>query len=217
MTKIELIKQAIRSAEQNFSALSEPSSSQVLDLPGFTSHKVKHLMNNLGAISTNYLEIGIHKGSTFIATWYKNKLERATGIDNYSQFDEDKLSKKLFWTAMDIARYADSKTALTIIDKDCFVINEENIDLGSPIDMYMYDGSHDYYSQKKAIAYYDKALADEFILVIDDYNWVDVRRGKEDGIKEAGYKILFEQHLTTHIESDENGWWNGIYVALLKK
>ena len=40
---------------------------------GFTSPKVRHLLNNLGSLDgLDYLEVGVHRGAMFVATNYKN-------------------------------------------------------------------------------------------------------------------------------------------------
>src|SRR5689334_19416133 len=57
---------------------------------GFTSPKVRHLLNNLGHLDgLDYLEVGVHRGATFIATNYRNALSSAVAIDNWSEFDDD--------------------------------------------------------------------------------------------------------------------------------
>ena len=57
---------------------------------GFTSPKVRHLLNNLGGLEgLDYLEVGVHRGATFVATNYKNRLASATAVDNWSEFAED--------------------------------------------------------------------------------------------------------------------------------
>ena len=44
---------------------------------GFTSPKVRHLLNNLGSLDgLDYLEVGVHRGATFVATNYKNRWPR---------------------------------------------------------------------------------------------------------------------------------------------
>jgi hypothetical protein len=44
-------------------------------------------MNNFGALATNYLECGTHRGALSVATLHDNKLS-ATLIDNWSEFNE---------------------------------------------------------------------------------------------------------------------------------
>lgn len=93
MSKIELIKQAIEKAERHESKLS----GDVLNVPSFTSVKIRHLVNNLGAISTNFLEIGSHRGGTFCSTIHKNdNLHRAIAVDNFEEFYKDGETKEDF-------------------------------------------------------------------------------------------------------------------------
>jgi len=60
-------------------------------------------------------------------------------------------------------------------------------------------------------------MEDEFIYVVDDYALEEVRTGTQDGIEEAGYQKLYERELVTSSEYDNESWWRGFYVALLKK
>lgn len=207
MDKIELIKEAIKKAENGQSKLTQ----EILDLPSYSSHKIKHLLNNLGEIGKYYLEVGLHKAGTFVAANYKNDM-KAHGYDNYSEFAENGLAKQL--------AYQFTQTYLTntytISEKDIFdyylFVND-----GDGFDFYLYDGNHTDWAQKKALTHLYNWLSDEFIFCVDDYDWEAVQRGTQEGIKECGLEVLFEQHLTSGKEGDADNWWNGFYVALLKK
>lgn len=204
MNKIELIKQAITDAKEERSKLSP----EVLDLQGFTAHKIKHLLNNLGVISSNYLEIGLHKASTFISTLYNNDLF-GVGIDNWSQFQEGGVSKRKAYESVErLLPY----TQYVIWDADCWtlVLPDDII-----FDLFNYDGEHSFENQKRGITHFYPYLADEFILCVDDTSWKDPKEGTEAGIKEMNLEILFEEHLW---DGKENGeWHNGFSVYLLKK
>jgi hypothetical protein len=93
------------------------------------------------------------------------------------------------------------------INQDCFTIEDM-----PTFDLYMYDGNHSYESQKKAFTHFKRFMRNECIVVIDDYSWHDVESGTQVGIKECDFDILFEQHL-----KGENGYHNGLYIALLRK
>lgn len=210
MGKIELIKQAIKDADNNVSKLSD---TEALNIQGFTGFKVKHLLNNLGAISNNYLEVGIHKLSTFVAANYKNEMF-AIGIDNYSQFEEGGVSKKMAYEHL--VKYLD-KEKHHIVEEDAFIWSKESADLEPfKFDFYMFDGDHSYESQLKALTYFKPYLADEFILVVDDFSWDDVKRGTTDGIFKSNMKILYQNQLGMDKESDGLGYWNGLFVGLIK-
>jgi len=206
MDKIELIKQAIEKAENRQSKLTP----EILDLPSYSSHKIKHLLNNLGEISKRYLECGIHKSGMFVSAMYKNKMH-GFGVDSWCQFEENGVSKKVAYQNVETHL---PKYIYAIIEKDIFEITSSEI---HSIDLYCYDGNHADWAQKKGITHFYDMMNEEFIFCCDDYDWDAVKKGTQEGIKECGFEVLFEQHLTSGKEGDGENWWNGFYVALLKK
>ena len=124
MKQIDSIIEAIQLANEGKSKLSE----EVLRLDGMSSRKTRHFLNNLA--KTNYLEIGVWKGSTFVAANYGNDNE-ATAIDNFSEFgnvsNELKQNLKLL------------KNKYSFIEGNCFEIDLTGLGL---FDVYFYDGQH---------------------------------------------------------------------------
>jgi hypothetical protein len=173
---------------------------------GFTSPKVRHLLNNLGSLDgLDYLEVGVHRGATFVATNYENSLASATALDNWSEFAEDGLVKDEFLAnchaLLRPGRYR-------FLEQDCFVTTREQ--LPAPINFYLYDGEHSFEAQRKALTHFYAMLDDTFIFVVDDYTWDAARAGTQDAIGELGLEVLFERELV-------DGWWNGLYVSVLQK
>lgn len=209
MGKIFQVKTAIDMAIHDESKLS--LSGEAIRVPGFTANKIRHLLNNLGSVSFDYFEVGVHRGAMTVATAYKNHQLRCIACDNWSQFDEDGHSRTQFF---DHIKQFDIPSE--VINADCFSIDPEKLS-SFPIDLYVYDGEHSYESQKKAVTYFLPAMADEFVFCCDDYDWPDVQRGTADGIKESGVEVVFESWLSRHKESDEHGFWNGFYVAIFRK
>jgi hypothetical protein len=68
-----------------------------------------------------------------------------------------------------------------VIEEDFFSINMSTI---KDVDVFFYDGGHDYDSQYKALKYALQSLADTFLFIVDDYHWPEVNKGTKDGIKE---------------------------------
>lgn len=209
MGKIEQIKDAIDMAKIHGSKLTP----EALRVPGFTSIKIRHLLNNLGAISTNYLEIGSHVGGTFCSTCCGNPLNEAVAIDNYSEFNKDGETKADFLDNAD--SFVCMETIFTLIEEDCFVVKN----LGkSKFDLYLYDGQHTESSQQRAVTHFLPNLTEEFIFVVDDWSFVGVESGTRGGIKIADLKILFECILETKEgEMPNDAFHNSIAVFLLKQ
>lgn len=209
MDKIGQIKKAIADAVDNRSQLDAGP----LSVGGFTSIKIRHLLNNLAKQSIAYFEVGSHIGATYISAVYKNEPELCGGYyacDNFSEFNRDGNTKQRFLENCEkhlVSHY--------LMDIDCWDITK--IHEVRHTDLYLYDGAHDYESQKKAVTHFAPLMADEFVMLVDDASWEQVRRGTMDGIREAGLEVLYEQTLWNGVESDADWWWNGIMVLLLKR
>ncbi len=197
MDKLKQIEQAIEKADKEQSNLNHG----VFDIGGFTSPKIRHLMNNLGAISTSYLEIGVHRGAVLLSTLSNNSL-KAVAIDNFSEFDDGTVENEL---RANIKRFEGN---VLLLKTDCWTA-----DLwGKKFDLYLFDGAHDFVSQRQAMTYFQKQYADEMIVCVDDFDWDDVERGTMEGLMRGDYLIEKSFFL-----EGKDGWHNGFAVFLLKK
>lgn len=210
MDKVQLIQQAIANAEESKSKLTE----EILALSAFNTVAIKHLLNNLGAISNKYIECGLHKAGGFISALYGNELI-GMGIDNWSEFEESGLSKKIAFENCD--KYLD-ETKYGIRDADCFSLGYGSGPINIPIkdvDFYTYDANHGFESQYKGIVHFQQFLAKEFILVVDDTEWENPRMATLKAIEDLKLEVLFHVHL---FDGKMGGkWWNGVDVFYLKK
>lgn len=173
---------------------------------GFTSPKVRHLLNNLGSLDgLDYLEVGVHRGATFVATNYKNALASATAVDNWSEFADDGKVKGEFLHHCSTLLAPGS---YRFLEQDCFSVTRDQ--LPAPITFYLYDGEHSFDAQREALTHFYAMLDEAFIFVVDDYSWDAARSGTEEAIGELGLERVYERELT-------EGWWNGLYVSVLRK
>lgn len=209
---IDHVKNSIYNASQGKSKLTP----EVLKLygtnDGASGLKERHLLNNLCALpETRYLEIGVFHGSTFIAALFNNRsaVLEAIAVDNWSQFGNNRES------FLNKANRFLAPNSFRFIEHDAFSIDLEK-NFTHPITIYFYDGDHSYNSQYKAFTYFNSIFADTFIAVVDDWSQPQVQRGTRDAFKKLGYTILFEQVLSSQ-NGDFNGWWYGVYVAVIKK
>ena len=206
MDKIALIQEAIEKGKAELSNLTPKQ----FEVGGFTSPKIRHIMNNLGAISANYLECGSHIGCSLIMTTYGNdNLKTAVAIDNWSEFNNNGRTKKEFLDNCE----KNIPGKYQFIEKNCFKITEQ--DLPAKADLYLYDAAHDYESQKEGITHFVPLLADEFILMVDDTAWNAPIEGTNKGIQYMRLTILYETFLYDGKEAGE--YWNGFSIFLLKK
>lgn len=210
MDKIELIKAAIEKADNLQSKMDDVAWSA----PALSSLRIRHLMNNLGAISTRYFESGVHKGGIFCSVIRNNpNIINATANDSFAS-DENSDDKAYPQFEANALKCKSVDTVLSVLIGDSFEVDPTMIQ--GPVDLYCFDADHSFESQRKAVTHYLSAMADEFIMCVDDYDWNEVSTGTRDGLKDAGVEILYEKIFKGN-NHDNESWWNGFAVFLLKK
>lgn len=212
--KIEKIKLAIERADRFESNLTD----EAKNVPMLGSLKIRALLNNLGAISTHFMDIGVHRGGSTCSAVFNNPLKSITAIDSFES-DKDNYLKARPDFEHNIATFKHPNSELNLIVGDSF-----NIDLGMInhlVDFYAFDAGHSEKDQEMALTYYFPVLSDIFILCVDDYAGVDgcnnVNTGTQSGIVKCNLEILFEHEFITTAKYSNISWWNGYYVALLRK
>jgi len=209
MGKKQHIINSINNADLGISKLTN----KILNLEGLSSYKIRHLLNNLLELDdVNYLEIGTWKGSTLTSALFNNKVKNVYAIDNWSEFDKSGEVKKQFLKNTKDFNFE-------FFEEDCYSIKLEQIT--HPINIFLYDGAHDYDSHYNALTYFYPVLADQFIFIVDDFDpvpsWQQVEKATRDSIRDLKLKIIYEKHIPSNGRNDKNSWWNGYYVSLLKK
>lgn len=203
------LKNSIALAEAGISKLSPG----VLEIPGMSSPKGRHLLNNLCSLQgANYLEIGVWKGSTWISALYmnNNNIRSAIGIDNWSQaggpYIEFQANCNQFI----------SETKSLFYSVDSFHIDKQTT-FNNPVNIYFYDGLHTDLAQELAFTYYNDVLDNVFIAIVDDWYFPEVQIGTRNAFEKLNYEVLYEQVLPALYHGDIENWWHGMYVAVIRK
>lgn len=193
--------------------------------PMSTAHS-QTLLNKLCKVKddVNYLEVGVLHGASYFAASFDNS-GNFYGIDNWSKY---RSSQK---TIEDhIKKYSDKDRNYCFLNHDCWDIEFLRKNLNHKIDIFFYDGDHSYDSQSKVLTHFSEFLADEIILIIDDYFCEpiiqDVQGGTADTIKNSDFNVVKEFKIKNKElpstaskaeRSSANLWHNGFYVAHLKR
>lgn len=202
----ETLQQLIKDAEDGKPDLPEA----VLNIQGYSSPRVRRLLNALcSQPGARYLEIGVCYGSTFIPAVYGNEAE-ATCIDHWQMFNGSRGSFD-----QNVTRHIPERE-FTALAGDCFS-DEILAQVPHSINVYFYDGAHDRESHYKALMKYALYMADQFVLLIDDWNWAEPNHGAKQAFEEWGFTRLAEFNLEGAYNGDQVGWWNGLYVGLIQK
>ena len=200
----------------------------ILNIVGMTGVLTRHFYNNICSIDgCRYLEIGTWLGSSFCAAMCNNNM-KCVAIDNWSEFREFNFrgfviqdSKAEF-----LKNYENFKgeNDAKFIEDDSF-----NVKLDEKFNIYMYDGNHS--KHYEALAYFLDNMDDEFIYLIDYWNWDIVRTPTLNAISALNLEILYKKEIFTPecFEADSckfkrdgdhcdfRDWANGIGIFVLKK
>jgi hypothetical protein len=105
-------------------------------------------------------------------------------------------------------------SSINVITGDLFEVDLTNYE--NLIEMWFYDGPHDFESTKRAVNHYWSSFTNEAVLIFDDANWSEVVEGARAGILETGGNITYEK-LMLNDQEDPTAWWNGLYVVVIRK
>lgn len=149
-----------------------------------------------------FVNIGVWHGFTLLSGMINNPQKRCIGVDNFSEFGGP---RKTFIDRFN--RYKSPKHHF--YDMDCFEYFSK-VHEGS-IGFYVYDGNHRYENQLKGLQVAEPFFSKNCIILIDDANYDEPRRGTMDFISNSSheYRILFDK--TTSCNSHPT-FWNGIMI-----
>lgn len=179
---------------------------------GFTSIKVQQLLSIAYALLPEdeaYFEVGTYQGKTLISAMVNNELKPAYACDNFSEFTASaEGSAKVLDLNLQMYHLKDRVTFFnadfqTIVDKD---------HIPHPVGVYLYDGMHTEEMQYLGVKLVEPLLADEALVIIDDWNMPEAKEGTQRAIdeSEAHYEPLY--YLPAHAMGDREMWWEGIGV-----
>jgi hypothetical protein len=189
----------------------------LIEMEGLSGIKYRTFINNLVGNLANprYLEVGSWSGSTLCAAISGNDVT-ACAIDNWSQFGGP--MDKFFYN---LSRNCSPQTRVSIVNSDFRRVNFASL---GKFNIYLFDGPHAFEDQRDGLMMALDCLDDEFVFIVDDWNWEAVRQGTMTAIALAGLPVMWSVEIRS---SDDNtqpaamghtgDWHNGYFIALLKK
>jgi len=189
---------------------------QVINLEGWSTPELKFFLNELVKPDTRYLEIGVHRGSTFISAMYQNKFNFACAIDQFDPpYHNDDIIKD-FLTKCRTHKVGN----FLLIRNDSFNLKDEQRKMIEKVNTYFYDGGHTKDDHEKALTYYIDNLADTFIFIVDDWAHDEAREGTMSAIKKLNLTVHKEWdlgHQQFENRPNELSWHNRLYIGVMSK
>lgn len=190
----------------------------IVQTVGMSGKKYRYFINNLihQIARPRYLEIGSWAGSTAISAIFENNLD-ALCIDNWSQFGGP---RNEFMQNIQMAK--GDKCNFSFIEDDFRSVNFNELNFQANV--YLFDGPHTERDQYDGIRYALPSLQPEFVLVVDDFNWPDVRNGTKRAITDCHLTVEASIEIRTTIDNTHpkihgapSDWHNGYFIASIKK
>jgi hypothetical protein len=188
-----------------------------LSIDGMSGRKYRIFINNLveSIEDARYLEIGVWQGSTLCSAIYGNNV-RALAIDNWTEFAGP--FDKFF---INLARYKGRDAKVSFLETDFRTVEFDSI---GKFNVYLFDGPHDAKDQRDGVILAQPALDDQFIMIVDDWNWEAVREGTFLGIREADLQLNHVVEIRTSLDGTQpelrgasSDWHNGYFIASCSK
>jgi hypothetical protein len=107
----------------------------------------------------------------------------------------------------------------TLLDSDFRAVDYSKMPL---YNVFFYDGPHAEKDNYQAMRLVAAALDDEYVLIVDDWNWESVRNGVFSGLKDSGQRILSAIEVRTvnrvnPLDAQHGDWHNGYLIAVVRK
>jgi hypothetical protein len=215
-------KASVRAAFDDALNLSSNIPAALLSLPGMSGRSFRHFLSSLVSRvpTAAYLEIGVWAGSSFLSAIAANdNLKVAIAIDNWSQYGGP---KEAFID--NVGSHASARNVV-VIENDCWKpqtladLASVTTDVGTTVDVYFFDGPHEIQDHYRSLVDYFPLLSGTSILVVDDWNFVDVRVGTLAALDVLPVGVVYEKYVYTkkNVAVDETEWHNGMAVFVLEK
>jgi hypothetical protein len=208
-----LVRAAFEDALANRGHMDE----RAYQVDGISGRKHRLFLNNLIAAmrQPRYLEIGIFRGATFCAAVSNNKVH-ATGVDNWAEF-----GGKANEFYVNLAALKGPEASVSIIEQDFRAVNYAAL---GPFNVGFFDGPHTERDQYDGARIIIEAMEANGIMMVDDWNWQQVRSGTMHAIRDTGVHIGFAIEVRTSFDNTvpahaygKSDWNNGLFVAAVSR
>jgi len=188
---------------------------EILSMDGMSGRKYRLFINNLvrETEDAHYLEVGVWAGSTLCSAINGN-IVRAIAIHNWSEFGGP---KNMF--IENLEKFRTPQANVEFIEKDFRRVDFSSL---GKFNIYLFDGPHAEQDQYDGIVQAREAFSDEFVLIVDDWNWDQVRKGTFSAITELKASLMFALEIRTsfdnvhaHPSGPHSDWHNGYFIAVL--
>ena len=189
------------------------------DVEGMISIRNQQLLNLafrfIGA-GECYLEVGTYKGKSLISAMVNNPVVPVFACDNFSVFPGNALEI----TLANLRRYGLENKVMFYSCDFLEVYCPQKLPI--PVGLYFYDAAHEEEPQYLAIKKVEPFLADEALVIVDDWLYTPdcpsyARAGTLRAVKESCHQWRLMYELPARFNGDRAMWWNGLGVLSFRR
>ncbi|WP_028571685.1 class I SAM-dependent methyltransferase [Desulfonatronum lacustre] len=160
-----------------------------------------------------YFEVGTFQGKTLISAALFNEDKHLAACDDFSEFT-DNPEQALDVLRRNISRHCPPHQCIDFHMADFRRVLREGR-LSKPIGFYFNDGAHDYANQFDGMTHVEDHLADEALVLVDDWRFTpdsrsQARQATLDAIARSKRKWELIYELPARFNGDAAMWWNGL-------
>jgi hypothetical protein len=197
------------------------------DVAGMTCERKLRLLNRAVSFLPEdraecYLEVGSYQGKSLISALLRCPGRFAVACDNFSLFDDPVSPRNKAALLNNLSRYQLSDQ-VRFFDCDFreLLANWRREGLPS-VGVYFYDGAHDEESQYLGIRLAEPLLADQALVIVDDWRYAEdsrsfAEKGTKRAIEESPNRWRIEHVLPARYNGDPDQWWNGLAVLTFQR
>lgn len=152
-----------------------------------------------------YVEVGTYQGGSLISALLGNDA-RAIGVDSFGEFKE---TNSLERTVDNLIRFGvEARVGMRNMG---FAEFFAQLDPGTKIGAYYYDGAHDYSTQLAGMEAAWPWMRPGSIILVDDYTYPEVSQAVNQFVANHVGQVKF-QFVILPTENTDPIWWNGCVV-----
>ena len=191
----------------------------VEDVEGMSSPRMCRFLNDLvGALPDDevYLEIGSWKGLTLLSAARHNEGKKCIACDKFRFW-----GRYTGWGAVaeltlrqNVAFYADECADIVFHKMDSEELFARGL-VEDRVGVYFFDGDHSFEGTYVGLREGAKLLADEAIVLVDDFNDRVIRGATYAALEDAGLEVTWQRRLEG--DQTDRGFWNGLGVFHVRR
>jgi len=198
----------------------------IYGINGMSGKKYRYFINSLikSLDDARYLEIGSWMGSTLCSAIHGNKV-KAVAMDNWSEFGGPKDA-----FLANVQKFLTPEVNVTFVESDFRTIDYAK--LPGPFNVYLFDGPHEAVDQYHGLSMPLPCLDEQFVFIVDDWNWGRVREGTIAALGKCGVTVLYAAAIRSteddtspeHLRPIKDfrtvrdfDWHNGYFISVLEK